>query len=60
MLGAYFGDYSTDASLHLDLAEHSMPKINKWTRTLTLEPHTACRKGGLGLEYKIKRNKQYI
>ena len=26
------------------------------TRTLTLEPHTACRKGGWGLEYKIKRN----
>ena len=28
----------------------------KTTRTLTLEPHTACRKGGWGLEYKIKRN----
>ena len=26
------------------------------TRTLTLEPHTACRKGGWGLEYKIKWN----
>ena len=26
------------------------------TRTLTLEPHTAWRKGGWGLEYKIKRN----
>ena len=26
------------------------------TRTLTLEPHTACRKGGWGLEYEIKRN----
>ena len=30
--------------------------IHLVTRTLTLEPHTACRKGGWGLEYKIKRN----
>ena len=29
--------------------------LNHITRTLTLEPHTACRKGGWGLEYKINK-----
>ena len=51
-VAGYFKKMANHGSVKFSLKN----KFSFLTRTLTLEPHTACRKGGWGLEYKIKRN----